>query len=207
MRWSQPTAEDHARRLERAGWLSRHPTSYGEGSLLLATRDGIQRVAVPVSPMRPPAPTWWEHARACAWAAAWLTQRGQLQLGSRELASAEDWRGELRWHDRSGWRTSGHQPDLVRMIDGTAVAVEVELARKSTPRVSAILALHALWRAQGKTAGVTYICANHRACERIQRLGARHGLARGKGGLGLRTLDEIEAEARELARKPYTAAA
>ncbi len=207
MGWSEPTAEDHARRLARAGWLSRHPTSYGEGSLLLATRDGIERAAVPVAAGRAPAPTWWEHVRACAWAAAWLTRRGQLELGCRELADAEDWRGELRWRDRSGWRTSGHHPDLVRTIDGTPVAVEVELARKSSARLSAILELHALWRVQGKTGGVLYVCGTQRSCERVRRIGERHGLTRGKGGLGLRTVDEVRKEARELESQPRAAAA
>jgi hypothetical protein len=207
MGWSEPTAEDHARRLERAGWLARQRTSYGEGSLLMATRDGIERAAVPVTPSRPTAPTWWAHARACGWTAAWLTRRGQLGLGWRELAGEGAWRGELRWRDRSGWRTSGHHPDLLRSIDGTPVAVEVELARKSGARLAAILELHALWRSQGKTGGVLYVCGSALVCDRVQRIAERHGLTRGTGGLGLRTLAEAQAEARELAAGAHAAAA
>jgi hypothetical protein len=79
----------------------------------------------------------------------------------------------------------------MRAIDGTPVAVEVELARKSAARLSAILELHALWRSQGKTGGVLYVCGTGRDCERVQRLAERHGLCRGKGGLGLRTLEEV----------------
>jgi hypothetical protein len=207
MGWSEPTAEDHARRLERAGWLARQRTSYGEGSLLMATRDGIERAAVPVAPARAPAPTWWAHVRACAWTAAWLTRRRQLALGCRELAGDEAWRGELRWRDRSGWRISGHHPDLLRSIDGTPVAVEVELARKSSARLAAILELHALWRSQGKTGGVLYVCGSTVVCDRVQRVAERHGLTRGAGGLGLRTLAEAQAEARELATSAHAAAA
>ena len=205
MGWSEPTAEDHARRLERARWLSRHPTSYGEGSLFLATAEGTERVAVPVAAGRVPAPTWWAHARACAWTAAWLTRRGQLELGCREVAGANDWRGELRWRDRSGWRVSGHHPDLIRVIEGTSVAVEVELARKSAARLSAILELHALWRSQGKTGGVAYVCGGPRAGERVQQLAERHGLSRGTGGLGVRTVGEVQAETRALAGREHAA--
>ena len=111
----------------------------------------------------------------------------------------DDWRGELRWRDRSGWRTSGHHPDLVRVIDGTPLAVEVELARKSSARLTAILELHALWRSQGKTAGVMYVCGSVRGGERVQRVAERHGLTRGTGGLGLRTLEEVQHAARGLA--------
>ncbi|MBV9195233.1 MAG: hypothetical protein JO168_13895 [Solirubrobacterales bacterium] len=207
MGWSKQTAEDHARRLERAGWLARQRTSYGEGSLLLATRDGIKRAAVPVAPARSPAPTWWAHVRACAWTAAWLTRRGQLALGCRELAGEESWQGQVRWRERSGWRTSGHHPDLLRVIDGTSVAVEVELARKSSARLSAILELHALWRWQGKTAGVMYVCGSPLACERVERVAERRGLTRGIGGLGVRTLEEVQAEAGKLAWATRAAAA
>jgi hypothetical protein len=100
--WSEPTAFDHARRLEQAGWLTRVPTSYGHGPLLLITRAGVRIADVPVEAPRSPAPTWWAHARACAWTAAWLTRRGQLGLGCRELAGADDWRGEFRWRVGAG---------------------------------------------------------------------------------------------------------
>jgi hypothetical protein len=154
-----------------------------------------------------PAPTWWAHVRACGWTAAWLTRRGQLALGCRELAGEEAWRGELRWRDRSGWRTSGHHPDLLRSINGTPVAVEVELARKPSARLAAILELHALRRSQGKTGGVLFVCGSALVCDRVQRVAERHGLTRGTGGLGLRTLAEAQAEARELATGAHAAAA
>jgi hypothetical protein len=123
--------------------------------------------------------------------------------GPRARSRQEAWRGELRWRDRNGWRTSGHHPDLLRSINGTPVAVEVELARRSSARLAAILELHALWRSQGKSGGVPYVCGNALACYRVQRVAERHGLTRGTGGLGLRTL----AEARELATGAHAAAA
>lgn len=206
--WAAPTAADHARRLERAGWLRRWPTSYGEGSLLAPTREGVLRCGLEVlAPRRAPGPTWWAHLRACAWAAAWLTRRGQLELGPRELAEDDSWRAEIRWRDRGGWRNSGHRPDLVRAIDGVPVAVEVEIQRKSSARLQAILELHALWRSQEKSGGVLYVCGTERGCERIQRIAERHGLSRGAGGLGLRTIGEIQAGTRELAGRAERVAA
>ena len=43
MGWSEVAARNHARRLERKGWLERCPMTRGQGSLFLATRKGILR--------------------------------------------------------------------------------------------------------------------------------------------------------------------
>jgi hypothetical protein len=201
MGWGRSAAYSHASRLIEMRWAATTTMGRGAGSLIHPTRDGLQVVGVQAIAPGRPGPTWWAHCAGCAWTAAWLTQRGQLHLGCRELVGDDGWRGELRWRDRGGWRTSGHHPDLVRVIEQTPVAVEVELARKSSARLSAILELHALWRSQGKTGGVMYICGTNRTAERVERAAQRHGLSRGRGGLGLRTLPEVRAEARELASR------
>ena len=55
--------------------------------------------------------------------------------------------------------------------------IEVELASKSTPRLRAILALHASWVAAGKTAAVIYVCGTAKLARRIRREGSAVGLA------------------------------
>ena len=85
MGWSEVAARNHARRLEREGWLERVPMLRGEGSLFFATRNGVRMLGVPLIGCATPAPTWWAHDVACAWTAAWLTVRGRAFLGPREL--------------------------------------------------------------------------------------------------------------------------
>jgi hypothetical protein len=92
----------------------------------------------------------------------------------------------------------GHHPDLIRVIEGIPVAVEVELQRKSSSRLEAILSLHALWRRQEKTGGVLYVVDSPRGVQRVQHLAERQGLTRGVGGLGLRTVDEVREALRTL---------
>lgn len=72
----------------------------------------------------------------------------------------------------------------------------MELARKSTPRLEAIVALHARWRQGGHSGGVIYVCADENVCERVRSIGAARGLGIEKGG-GLRvlTLAEVHREA------------
>ena len=207
MGWGRSAVYSHASRLIERRWAEATAMGHGAGSLIYPTRDGLRVTGVEAVGVVAPAPTWWAHCVGCAWTAAWLTQRGQLQLGCRELAGDPGWRGEVRWRDRGGWRTSGHHPDLVRVIEHTPVAVEVELARKSSARLAAIVELHALWRLQGKIGGVLYVCGSERAAERVERVAERHGLTRGRGGLGLRTLQEVNVEARALASRSRAAVA
>src|SRR5436305_15268659 len=85
MGWSEVAARSHARRLGREGWLERHPMTRGQGSLFVATRTGVRVASVAVRAASAPAPTWWAHLSACAWAAAWLTARDRGLMGCREL--------------------------------------------------------------------------------------------------------------------------
>ena len=173
MGWSEVAARSHARRLEREGWLERSPMTWGEGSLFLATRKGVLMLGVPLIPASTPAPTWWAHDSACAWTAAWLTVRGRMFLGQREVLSRPEWSGQLHWQDRNSFKRSGHRPDLVALRDSSRFAIEVELAGKSRPRLDEILKLHDDWIRGGQIGGVIYICGNEEGQRRVERSAQR----------------------------------
>lgn len=198
MGWRRRSVFSHADRLVRAGWAVRYPMVRGQGSLLVASRSGVRIAGVAVTPSPRPAPTWWAHLQACAWMAAWLTVREREMQGPREVVADASWSGELRWSDRSGSHKAGHRPDLAWLADGVRVAVEVELARKSTPRLEAIVALHARWRAAGRTGGVIYVCGDKQGCDRVRDIAATRGLGTGRGeGLRVEALAVIREQAME----------
>ncbi len=198
--WSQRRALQCVAELVEDGWLARQAMTRGEGSLLLVTGAGIDRVrAAGRARSRPPSPTWWAHHVACAWTAAWLTVRGRVMQGPAEVDVDDSWRGELSWRDGRGEHRVGHRPDLAWLPEGGGrVAVEVELARKATASLEAILDLHGAWRVGGQTAGVIYVCGSTPTRERVVKLAAERGLTRERGG-GLRVelLEEIQRQARE----------
>jgi len=198
MGWRRRSVFSHADRLVRAGWAVRYPMVRGQGSLLVASRSGVRIAGVAVTPSPRPAPTWWAHLQACAWMAAWLTVREREMQGPREVVADASWSGELRWSDRSGSHKAGHRPDLAWLADGVRVAVEVELARKSTPRLEAIVALHARWRAAGRTGGVIYVCGDKQGCDRVRDIAATRGLGTGRGeGLRVEALAVVREQAME----------
>lgn len=198
MGWSERIAYRKARQLEQDGWLERQRMTYGDGSLLTITRLGVMRSGVPVTAPPRPAPTWWAHLSACAWVAAWLTIRGRQLQGPREIDADDRLSGEITWRDSRGRHAVRHRPDLAWVTETTPVAIEVELARKSSARLDAILTLHARWRGEHKTGGVLYVCADKNGCDRIMQVAALHGLhAAGRGGLRVEPLSGICAEARE----------
>jgi hypothetical protein len=194
MGWSEVAARHHARRLEREGWLERCPMVRGQGSLFLATRKGVLVLGLPLIAATTPAPTWWAHDSGCAWAAAWLTLRGRRYLGQRELLDDPHWSGKLDWLDRNSFKRSGHRPDLVGFVSDKAIAIEVELATKSKPRLDAILKLHLGWVIAEKTNGVIYICGDAEGCRRIERAGRRVGLYPTSKHLRIELLHTIKAE-------------
>lgn len=185
MSWSRSVAYSHADRLERSGLVRRIRALPSERPLLVATRRGVAVANVAAVATRPPAPTWWAHTYGCAWTAAWLTGRRRMIQGAQEIAADDTWVGELGWRQANGRKRSTHRPDLAWLTDGRRVAIEVELARKSSPRLEAILALHSTWHAGGHTAGVIYVCGDERGRDRIVELAQHCGLVAGRGG-GLR---------------------
>lgn len=191
MGWARPTAKSHAARLERRGWLARTALSRGHGSLLFATRTGVQVASVPVSEAPSPAPTWWSHLAGCAWVAAWLTARGREMLGPRELLVHDAWRGELR--GLPGQRDIVHRPDLVGVVPGRRpAAIEVELKRKSKVRLRAIMNLHAQWIAAGQSGACVYVCGNPEIRRFVVAQAALVGLDTKGGSLRVELLAAIK---------------
>ena len=194
MGWSEVAARHHARRLEREGWLERCPMVRGQGSLFLATRKGVLVLGLPITAAAAPAPTWWAHDSACAWTAAWLTVRGRSFIGPRELLDDPAWSGDLHWRDRSGFKRSGHRPDLIGVVREHRLPLEVELAPKSKPRLEAILSLHLAWFAAGKSDAVIYICGDEDGYRRIKRAAERVGLHNRDDFLRIELLATIKEE-------------
>jgi hypothetical protein len=179
MGWAASTTFSHAARLIAAGLADSCRLRHGEGSLIYATRSGVE-VSDAFAPPLPgePAPTTWAHHEACGWTAAWLTARGRHIVGSRALLLDDGWKGQLEWLERDGLRRRAHRPDLVtgQRADGRLLPVEVELSSKSVKRLRAILGLHAAWIAAGKTSAVIYVCGPAQLAERVRREAAAFGL-------------------------------
>jgi hypothetical protein len=180
MGWAASTTLSHAARLIAAGLAESCRLRRGEGSLIYATRSGVE-VSGAFAPPVPgvPAPTTWAHLAACAWTAAWLTARGRHVIGSRALLLDDGWKGQLEWLERDGLRRRAHRPDLVtgQRADGRLLPVEVELSSKSVKRLRAILGLHSAWIAAGKTSAAIYVCGPSQLAERVRREAAEFGLA------------------------------
>jgi hypothetical protein len=209
MGWSEVAARNHARRLEREGWLERVPMLRGEGSLFFATRKGVRVLGVPLIGCTTPAPTWWAHDVACAWTAAWMTVRDRAFLGPRELLVDPSWSGRLELTHRISGRQLGHRPDFVGLVGDDRIAVEVELAPKSKRRLDAILRLHRDWLGDKKTTDIVYICGSEEGRRRIQRANHRIDVMPGYR-LRIELLDTITAQTRaefERARASGDAAA
>ena len=179
MGWAPSTTFSHAARLIAAGLADSCRLRHGDGSLIYATRSGVEDSGA-FAPALPgePAPTTWAHLEACAWTAAWLTARGRHVIGSRALLLDDGWKGQLEWLERDGLRRRAHRPDLVtgQRVDGRLLPVEVELSSKSLRRLRAILGLHAAWIAAGKTSAAIYVCGPSELAERVRREAAEFGL-------------------------------
>jgi hypothetical protein len=191
MGWVPGTARSHAARLTRAGWVERAALPRGDGSLLFASRLGVQVAKVRAPSAPDPGPTWWAHLSGCAWVAAWLTARGRQMLGPRELLIDDSWSGELS--GLAGPRRTMHRPDLVGVVPGRRpAAIEVELTRKSKPRLRAILGLHARWIATGRSGACVYVCGDAAMRELVISQAALAGLSLEDGGLRIELLETIK---------------
>jgi hypothetical protein len=194
MGWGERTMYSHATRLLARGWAQTCPMTHGAGSLIYATRTGVQVSGIEAAALSAaPAPTTWAHCEACAWTAAWLTARGRTMIGPRELLLDDSWRGELEWLERDGLRRRGHRPDLAAgtVAGGGLVPIEVELASKSTVRLRAILALHGSWIAARRSSAVIYICGTRKLAERVREKAAEVGLTSENKTLRIELLETI----------------
>jgi hypothetical protein len=186
MGWAGSTTFSHAARLIAAGLAESCRLRSGDGSLIFATRSGIEASGVFAPPVPGvPAPTTWAHLAASAWTAAWLTARGRHVIGSRALLLDDGWKGQLEWLERAGQRA-----------DGRLLPVEVELSSKSVKRLRAILGLHAAWIAAGRTSATIYVCGPSELAERVQREAAAFGLAGEHKTLRVELLATVIAAAR-----------
>lgn len=198
MGWRQTTVYSHAARLVTAGWAEIQPMTHGDGSLIYATKMGVEKSGVNAAPLAAaPAPTTWAHCEACAWTAAWLTARGRTMAGPRELLDGSEWLAEVQWIERHGVRRRGHRPDLIggMSVGGPLLPIEVELAAKSRQRLRAILGLHATWITAGKARAVIYICATDTVADRVAHEARSVGLSSEHTTLRIELLDTIRTAA------------
>jgi hypothetical protein len=164
--------------------------AWGKGSLLFATRQGVQVSGVAALPAPAPGPTWWAHHAGCAWVAAWLTVRRREMLAPRELLLDDSWRGPLPGALRD---RLVHRPDLVGVVPGRRpAAIEVELTRKSKARLRSILSLHAEWIATGHSGACVYVCRDDSLRELVVAQANQVGLHAANGSLRVELLDAIK---------------
>jgi hypothetical protein len=119
---------------------------------------------------------WSAHDRACAWTAAWFTVRvAEEWQGPREVLIDPELKRVVQWSSRVGLRRAGHRPDLTVRASAGLVAVEVELERKSTSRLEAILTMYRRWVAEREIGGVAYVCGEARA-DRVREVAGQVGI-------------------------------
>jgi hypothetical protein len=196
MGWSEVAARSHARRLQDRGWLARYPMTRGEGRLFAATRTGVTIAHVPASVASPPRTGSWPQHITVAWTAAWVTLRGRVFHGPRELLLDPRWTAELQWHDQHGQHRAAHRPALVAHAENDrTIAIEVVLSRRSATRARAELSHHTRWQTNGRTHGVIYVCGNETVRQRITSNVDESGFA--ASGLAIRivTSDRIRDQA------------
>jgi hypothetical protein len=194
MGWSEVATRSHARRLEREGWLKRYPMAAGDGSLFVASLDGVRASGVRARPMRNVTAALWPKHCARAWVAAWLTVRGREMLGYRELLLIPEWSQQLHWWDFDGYHTTNHRPDLVAFVDGVTVPIEIAIHRTTAERAQASLSMHFSWMLYDKTGALMIVCADAAGRDRLQRAAQRAGLL-GRLQPRLEVLDGIREQA------------
>lgn len=138
--------------------------------MLTVTRRGVRYTGLLVTPPTTPEPTSWAHDCACAWTAAWLTVRQADEwLGPREVLRDPDLTGQIQWQTQTVRKQCAHRPDLALTIPAGRVVVEVELQRKATKRLDAVLEMYCQWFAGRRIAGVVYVCADQTLADRVRR--------------------------------------
>ena len=101
-------------------------------------------------------------------------------------------------------------PDLIGVVPSRRpAAIEVELRRKSKPRLRAILNLHARWISAGRSGACVYVCGDAGMRELVASQAALAGLSLEDGGLRIELLETIKqlaiAAADETAARPRVA--
>ena len=199
MGWGERVAMDHVRRLVAAGLVKRVAMTRGEGSLLLATRDGCATAGYPRTfALRGLGPTNWHRAVVGAWVCAWLHVRGREYLGGRQIGDDLDfWERQVTYRDHRGTAHVAHRPDLGLWWGEKPAAIELELVGHiPRPRLLGILRMYAeLTEEDGPLAFVLYVTTNPNVAERVQSVAEKAHLYQGK--IIFRPFDLIVEQARE----------
>jgi hypothetical protein len=79
-------------------------------------------------------------------------------------------------HQRRSTARSTHRPDLTLAIPDGQVMVEVELQRKDTKRLAAILSMYRGWMDESRIAGVVYVCGSQHLADRVREFSLEAGI-------------------------------
>ena len=191
---------NHLQRLQAEGLISRVAMTRGEGSLFVVTNDGAS-VAGQVASGAPRSlsPSTWAHTVACAWVSAWLEVRQRPWHSTREVAQDAEHASTVSYRDTRGQtRSVTHRPDLATVAEDRAVAIEVELQRKTLARLRGILAMYGQrcspTAGSAPLRGVLYITGSPDVAQSVTR--AAQDIDMPQGVLRLRALDDVIAETR-----------
>ncbi|MGI8559257.1 MAG: helix-turn-helix domain-containing protein [Solirubrobacteraceae bacterium] len=160
---SQRTAQRHLRALEDAGLARRAQLLYAQPALWLATAAGLRLAGQSSLGVSSVSASGFAHMLECGRVAATLEQglsAGITLCGERELRAWERAAARPLASAEVGFGPDGsvalHRPDLVAWnAIGAAVAVEVELTRKASQRLRAIVRG---WARSRCVDGVLYLC-------------------------------------------------
>lgn len=199
MGWGERVAMDHVRRLVAAGLLKRMAMTRGDGSLLVATRDGCATAGYPRTfALRGLGPTNWWRAVVRAWVCAWLHVRGREYWSDRQIGDdLAFWERQVTYRDRRGLKRVPHRPDLGVFWTGKPAAIELELNDKDRARLLGILRMYAELTEDEDApfSFVLYVTTNPNVAARVQAVAEQAHLYEDK--IVFRTFDLIVEQARE----------
>lgn len=173
----QRVVRRHVAKLEAAGWLTRKPWVWGEGSVAWLTGMGGDRAQLGgLRPVKaPPAPTTIAHGVLVGWSAARIERRGRAWKSARELAvDRERWQVRMRCErgyteqlpDLAVWLPSWDRPG--------AVIAESGSRREDRQRMILEGWRDAIW--SGRYAAMRYDCSSESVARWITRLAKKVGL-------------------------------
>jgi hypothetical protein len=200
MGWGERVAMDHVRRLVAAGLVRRMSMTRGDGSLLVATRDGCARAGYPRSfALRGLGPTNWRRVVVGAWVCAWLHVRGRSYWSGRQVGDDPAfWERRVTYKDHRGTAHVAHRPDLGLLWGEKAAAVELELIG-NTPRARLLGILRSyaeLTEDDGPLAFVLYVTTIPNVAARVRAVAEQAGLYEDETII-FRTFEVIVDQARE----------
>ena len=206
MGWGERVAMDHVRRLVAAGLVRRMAMTRGDGSLLLATRDGCARAGYPRSfALRGLGPTNWHRTVVRAWVSAGLHVRGREYWSERQIGDDLDfWERHMIYRDYRGTAHVSHRPDLGVFWGGKPAAIELELIPTGRVRLLGILRMYAeLTEEDGPLSFVVYVAANADVEARVKAVAKQAHLYEG-ATITFRTVEVIVDQARQDAHQRHT---